>query len=44
MVDVVYPSQFLQVEVVTRVWWSGAWGGHDFPVPGRKGVGRRIVP
>ena len=38
VVDVVYPSQFLQVEVVPRVRWSGGWGGHDFPVPGRKGV------
>ena len=44
VVDVVFPSQFLQAEVVPRVWWSGGWGGHDFPVPGRKDAGRGIVP
>ena len=44
MVGVVYLSQFLHVKVVPRVRWSGGWGGYDFPVPGRKGVGRGIVP
>ena len=44
VVDVVCPSQFLHVEGVPRVWWSGGSGGHDFPVQGGKGAGRGIVP
>ena len=42
--DVVYSSQSLQLEVVPCVRSSGGWGEHDFPVPGRKGVGRGIGP
>ena len=44
VVDVVHCSQFLGVEVVCRLRWPGRSGGHDFPVPGRKGAVQGIVP